>query len=129
MESWSLPIFSTELARKVQQFYIAQLENGKSAEEVMSELQQTYCTEISEPEEAANFWMAIAVVQLETHTLLPCVRNQAIAWINREFAEMGKKSASSKSDEDEDCAYTRAISTLKCKIHDEKVQKQTTEQQ
>ncbi len=129
MESWSLPIFSTELACRVQQIYMTQLDNGKSANEAVSELQQTYCAERCEPEKASIFWMAIAAVQLETHTLLLFVQKQAIAWINHEFAELEKSSDFLKSESDEDLAYTRAISTLKCKLHHEKLEKQTAKRQ
>lgn len=83
MAMWGPKLYQNDIAEDVRLFYKDQLKYGKTNEEVTALLIDEYQNEISDNDDAPNFWFALADTQWELGKLLLVVKENAINWLDK----------------------------------------------
>jgi hypothetical protein len=82
MGTWGPDIFDDDFALDIKEEYQDLLESGLSHEATTKALVDSNKDAISDPEDSAVLWLALAAIQLDHNELLTVVKNNALAVIN-----------------------------------------------
>lgn len=83
MGAWGVKLYQSDTATDIKDEYIEQLRSGKSNEEIVNDMIAENEDIISDDEEAAEFWFALADTQWKYGRLLPYVKEKALEYLNR----------------------------------------------
>ena len=78
MGIWGPGLYQNDVSDDVKSYFRDQLHRGKNAEQITQELMNSFWEEISDIDDRANFWLALADVQWDMGRLLPQVKEQAL---------------------------------------------------
>jgi hypothetical protein len=82
MGTWGVDIFDDDLALDLKGEYAEILDSGLSHEATAETLAERYQNSLDDPEESGVFWLALASIQLEHHSLTKDVKVNALDVIN-----------------------------------------------
>ena len=88
MGSWGASLYENDLTCDIRDDYLDLLRQGKSPEEASSHLISANQDILSDPEEAALFWLALADTQWEYGRLQPDVLNMALFYLDKPLTAM-----------------------------------------
>ena len=75
MGAWGTGLYSSDLALDIKDDYIDRLKRGESNEEITQSLINEYQEIINDPEDALEFWFALADIQWKYGRLVSSVIN------------------------------------------------------
>lgn len=84
MGTWGAGLYQNDVGEDIKLIYQDQLRRGKTSEETTGLLTQTYKDALTDPDDAASFWFALADIQWEYGRLLPDVRDQALRYLSED---------------------------------------------
>jgi hypothetical protein len=83
MGTWGAKLYQDDVAQDVRDQFKDLLRRGKTAEEITNNLVSEYAHSINDQDDGPVFWFALADTQWELGRLLPEVKKQAVAWLDK----------------------------------------------
>lgn len=82
MGAWGVRLYEDDIALDIKN-RLDELQKGKTVREITNELIDEYSSELDDIDCAPAFWFALADTQWELGRLLPEVKEQALAWLDK----------------------------------------------
>lgn len=83
MGAWGAKLYQDDIAQDVRDKFKDLLRRGKTAEEITKKLIAEYEYAINDSDDGPIFWIALADTQWELGRLMPEVKKQAVAWLDK----------------------------------------------
>jgi hypothetical protein len=83
MGAWGVKLYQSDTASDIKDEYTDQLRKGKGNEEIVNDMIAENEDILSDEEEAAEFWFALADTQWRYGRLLPYVKEKALEYLDR----------------------------------------------
>lgn len=83
MGAWGVKLYENDLAQDIKEQYLNYLREGKTNEEATRELVAEYEDVLLDIDDGPNFWFVLADQQWKLGKLLPCVKKEALNWIEK----------------------------------------------
>ena len=78
MGTWGPGLYQNDVSADVKFFFKDQLRRGKNCEEITNMLMEQNREELKDPDDAGDFWLALADTQWDWGRLIPMVKDQAL---------------------------------------------------
>ena len=83
MAVWGIELYQDDVAEDVRSEFKDLLRKGKTAEEITKQMYEDHACVFGDPDDEPVFWFALADTQWNLGRLLPEVKTQAIAWLDK----------------------------------------------